>query len=347
LFWSTVLQSTLVLIVTAGTFYLLAPYIAFTESLSVRGVVGVALLWGGLAVSRSPAATLGILSQARAAGPLTNFSLAFVMSSDIVVVLLMAATMVVAQPLIVPGSGFSMSSLLHLGEEVYGSVAVGTTLGFLLSLYLKFVGRHLILALLLVGFALTEGVRYLHLEPLLTFITAGFVVQNTSDQGDRLLHAIEKTGAIVFVVFFATAGAHLDLALLSKMWPIALTLAGARAVATVVSQKLSSRLARDPLVLSRWGWSSLISQAGLTLGLSVVIEAAFPQFGASFRSLVVATVAVNEVIGPVLFKFALDRAGETGADTSRDEAGGTDMNSAEMDRPSGEARPSNPEAART
>jgi hypothetical protein len=55
----------------------------------------------------------------------------------------------------------------------------------------------------------------------------------------------------------------------------------------------------------------LISQAGLTLGLSVVVVRTFPEFGESFRSLVIATVAINEVVGPVLFKVALDRAGET------------------------------------
>ncbi|HEX7452143.1 MAG TPA: hypothetical protein VF294_07655, partial [Polyangiaceae bacterium] len=50
---------------------------------------------------------------------------------------------------------------------------------------------------------------------------------------------------------------------------------------------------------------------GLALGLSVVIARAFPSFGEGFRSLSIAAVAINEMIGPVLFKFALDRAGET------------------------------------
>jgi hypothetical protein len=63
--------------------------------------------------------------------------------------------------------------------------------------------------------------------------------------------------------------------------------------------------------IRRLGWASLISQAGLTLGLSVVIARAFPEFGEAFRSLVIATVAINELVGPILFKFALDRAGET------------------------------------
>lgn len=311
--WATLVQSTLVLAVTAAVFFALAPYIGFTRGLPWMAVAGVSLLWGVLAVSRSPSATLGILAQARPAGPLTRYSVSFVMSSDIVVVLLMAGAMVVARPLIVPGSGFSITTIFDLGRELYGSIAVGTTLGVILALYLRLVGRHLILALLLLGFGLSEGVRYLHLDPLLTFITAGFIVQNTSNGGDRLLHAIEETGAVVFVVFFATAGAHLDLRLLAQIWPIALTLAATRAVITVIGQRVSSHLAKDTPLLKRWGWSSLISQAGLTLGLSVVIESAFPSLGKSFASLVVATVAINEVVGPVVFKLALDRAKETGA----------------------------------
>ena len=55
----------------------------------------------------------------------------------------------------------------------------------------------------------------------------------------------------------------------------------------------------------------MVSQAGFALGLSVIIARAFPEFGESFRSLAIATVAINEMIGPVLFKLGLDRAGET------------------------------------
>jgi hypothetical protein len=61
-----------------------------------------------------------------------------------------------------------------------------------------------------------------------------------------------------------------------------------------------------------WGWSALVSQAGLTIGMSLLVARAFPTFGEGFRSLTIATVAINEVVGPILFKFALDRTGESG-----------------------------------
>jgi Kef-type K+ transport system membrane component KefB len=154
--------------------------------------------------------------------------------------------------------------------------------------------------------------RYLHFDPLLTFLTAGFVVANLSEQGPKLLHAVEETGSVVFVVFFATAGAHLDIPLLTQLWPIALALAGGRTLFTVLGHRLGTRLAADEAVVRRWGWAPLVSQAGLTLGLSTVIERAFPSFGPGFRSLVVATVAINEMVGPILFKLALDRSEESG-----------------------------------
>jgi Kef-type K+ transport system membrane component KefB len=126
-----------------------------------------------------------------------------------------------------------------------------------------------------------------------------------------LLHAVEQIGSVVFVLFFATAGAHLDIPLLKQAWAIALALCVARALLTYGAARLSARLAGDPAVVRKWGWSSLISQAGLALGLGLVVEAAFPGIGSSFRSLVIAAVAINEMIGPVLFKLALDKTGET------------------------------------
>jgi Kef-type K+ transport system membrane component KefB len=306
----TLVQTLLVLATQATLFASLGAYVDFTKNLGLSALLGVGLLWGVLAVSRSPSATLAILSQTHAKGPLARFSLAFVMSSDVVVLVLMAATLALVRPMIEPGNAVSLKSLISVGHEVLGSVSLGTTLGLLLIVYLRLVGTQILVLLVAIGFALTEGLRYLRFEPLLTFLTAGFVVQNLSAQGDKLLHIIEQTGSVVFIVFFATAGAHLDIPLLAQMWPIALALCAGRFVATFVAHRVGARLAGDPPFLARWGWASLISQAGLTLGLSAVLARTFPAVGGGLRSLVVATVAINEVVGPIFFKLGLERGGE-------------------------------------
>lgn len=304
------LQSAIGLVTLGATFMLLSRYVPFAKDLPWTSLVAVALLWGTLAVSRSPSACLGVLAQTRAKGPLASYSLASIMASDVVVVVMMACVIVAVRPLIM-GGGMSVENLRVLGHEIIGSVAVGTSLGLALSLYLRLVGKNLLLVLVGLGLGFTEFMRYIHIDPLLSFLTAGFVVQNLSLQGDKLLHAVEQASSLVFIVFFATAGAHLDLPLLAALWPIALGLSSARALVTIVTAAWASRVARDPAVIRRWGWSSLISQAGLTLGLSVVIVRTFPEFGEGFRSLVIATVALNEMVGPVLFKYALDRTGES------------------------------------
>lgn len=309
--YASLIQTSIVLVGMALVFLALARFIPFAKDLELRPLLGVALLWGALCVTRSPSACMGILSQTRAKGPLATFSLGFIMLSDVVVVVMVATAIMLARPLITPGASISINDFNVLGHEILGSISMGTTLGLLLAIYLRLVGGQLLLVLMALGFGVTAALKYVHVDPLLTFLTAGFVVQNLSNQGPKLLHAVEQMGSVVFVLFFATAGAHLDIPLLKQAWAIALALCFMRTVFTYGAARLSSRLANDPPVVRKWGWSSLVSQAGLALGLGVVVEAAFPGIGSSFRSLVIAAVAINEMIGPVLFKMALDKTGET------------------------------------
>jgi Kef-type K+ transport system membrane component KefB len=310
LLWATLVQTGVVLVGMTAVFMAMRSLIPFAHDLALAALFGVALLWATLAVSRSPSALLGVLTQLRAKGPLTDFSLTFVMTSDVVVVVLMAAMLAIARPLVDPGATFTMSAFGNLGHELLGSIALGTTLGLVLAAYLRLVGKHLLLVFLALGFGLSELLHYLQFDQLLTFLVAGFVIQNMTEQGEKLLLAIEKTGSVVYIVFFATAGAHLDIPLLRSLWPVALALCASRVFVTWLASRWSARIANDPPVLQRWGWSSLVSQAGITLGLSVVVEREFPSFGTGFRALAIATVALNEVAGPILFKLALDRAGE-------------------------------------
>jgi len=305
------LQTVLGFVLMAVVFALARP--AFVANLPFSGVIGVSLLWGVLSITRSPSACLGVLSQTRASGPLARFSLAFVMASDVVVVVMLATAITLARPLLEPGIALSSSAFSSLGHEILGSVSLGTTLGLVLAAYLKVSGRQLLVVLIALGFGATEVLHYLNYEPLLTFLVAGFVVQNLSKQGERFLHAIEETGGVVYVVFFASAGAHLNVPLLRDFWPTALLLTGARAAITVGTARLSSVLAKDEPAVRKYGWGPLISQAGVALGIASIIATKFPSFGAGFRDVAIACVALNEMVGPVLFKLVLDRAKESQA----------------------------------
>ncbi|MFO0552147.1 MAG: sodium:proton exchanger [Polyangiaceae bacterium] len=311
---ATVLQHSVVTVAGTFAFVLIARRGPF-EHLGLSAIWGVALLWGVVSASRSPAALLGVLSELRPAGPLTTFSVAFVMFSDLVVVILLAIVSAFVRPLLDASYGLSFDDLRIVGHEMLGSVALGVTLGIALSIYLRLVDRSRLLVLLVLGFGLSELLRYIQFDALLSFLVAGFFVRNFSEQGPKLVQSIQRTGAVVFVIFFALAGAHVDLAILKLVGPIALALSAIRFVVTVGVARASSRIARDTDAVRRWGWSPMISQAGLTLGMGVVVARTFPAFGEAFQALTVACVTINEIVGPILFKLGLDRAGESGMGT--------------------------------
>ncbi len=309
--WATVTQCFAVLGVMALVFAAVSPLVPFARGVGTSFLIGISLIEGVMAITRSPAAVLGILSQTRARGGIASFTLAFVMLSDVVVIVLAATVIALTKPLVDPSGSFSMAAIEHLGREIVGSVALGTSLGLLIVAYLKWVHRSFPLVLAALGFGFTEVIHYLQFEPLLTFLVAGFLVQNLSRQGAKLLHGVEDMGSVVYVLFFATAGADLDLPLLRTLWPAALILFLARLVVTVGANAASTRVARDPAPLRRWGWAGLVSQAGVALGIASSIERANPSFGSAFKALAIATIAMNELFGPILFKLALDTTGES------------------------------------
>jgi Kef-type K+ transport system membrane component KefB len=310
---SSVVQTVAIIAITGGVFVAARPLLPFTAGMTLTALIAVALLWGIIATSRSPSATLAILAQTRARGPLASFALASVMLSDVVVILVLAGGMMIARPLLEPGATLSLDAFRALGHELLGSVSIGTMLGLILAVYIKLSGRQLMVVILAVGFGATETLHFLQFDPLLAFLVAGFVVQNLSKQGEKFLHAIEEMGGVVYVVFFAIAGADLDIPLLKSLWPVALLLGGTRAVATFAAQRVSAKIAGDEPLLRRWAWTSLVAQAGLTQGLGGMIQREFPAFGGPLRALVIANVALNAIVGPILFKLALDRAKESKA----------------------------------
>ncbi len=309
--WAMLLQTVLGFVGLFGVFLLLRKLIPFTSGLPLEKLLAVAALWGVLGISRSPAACLGILSQTRAKGPLTTFSLSFIMVSDVVILVVLALTLAFVRPVLEPGVTLSLEALKALAMELLGSLALGTTLGLLLAAYMRLVGKQIVLVLIALGFGMTNLLKYLHMDVLLVYLAAGFIVQNLSRQGDAFLHAVERTGGVVYVIFFALAGAHLDLPNLKLLWPAAVALSLARIAVTWISARVASSLSHDAPVLRRFGFVGLISQAGVALGIALIVERSFPGFGAGFSSLALATIAINELIGPVFFKAALDAAGET------------------------------------
>jgi hypothetical protein len=284
----------------------------FLAGRSAGVVLGLALLWGVVAAVKSPAAVLGVLAETRADGPLAKYAVAMVVVLDVAVLVIFQLAMLVARAIMDPAAGMSFGAVFEVGHELLSSLALGTTLGLVTGLTLAMINRGAILFLLGLAFATSQLDAYFGYDSMLVFAVAGFVVQNLTRQGPKLLAAVHRSGSIIFVVFFAAAGADLDLTALRQLWPMALLLAATRGLVTAGSAAAAGKVSGESPAVRRWGWAPLISQAGVALGIAIAVEAAFPPFGKGFRSLAVAVVGLNEAVGPILFKLALTRAGEIG-----------------------------------
>jgi Kef-type K+ transport system membrane component KefB len=292
---------------------LLREHIPFLQGTPVPTMIGFSLLFASIAVVHSPAVTMALLTETGAKGPVARTTLGVVLVSDVVVIVLFSAVLAVTRVLVPPtGADIAVVSLGRVTWELGGAVVVGALLGGAVALYLRFVRRELVLFAVLVTFFGSEIARLAHVETLLTLLTAGFVTENISrrDDGEALRHAMERSGAPVFVVFFALAGAAMALDQVALVWPLVIPLVAVRAAAIWAGSRLGAKWAKVEAPANRLVWMGLISQAGVAIGLATVIAEVYPVRGAPIRTLFLATLAVNQTIGPILFRLALVRAGE-------------------------------------
>jgi len=187
-----------------------------------------------------------------------------------------------------------------------------------LILYLAKVNKEVALLLLatvilgieVVGFV--EARFHLHLHFLLIFIAAGFVVENASARGEVMIQGLERSSLPIYVIFFTFSGVGLDLDSLRRLWPIAVGFVLWRALLLRASTHIGARLAGEDRNTRQLSWTAFIAQAGISLGLAELVAQQFPHMGNQIRTFVLAVVAVNQLVGPVLFGWALRRVGEQG-----------------------------------
>ena len=287
---------------------LAARYIPEFHALGWPATVAVSTLVASVAMSFSPTVTLAIVQETRAKGSFTEFLLAVVIVGDLVVMVAFAVTSGIAKALL--GGELSAPAMLRsIGLELFGSVGVGLIFGGALVLYLALVRRELSLFICAATLAGSEIAVHTHLSALLLSLSAGALVANVRPHdAERVAGAIERAGLPIFAVFFAATGASLPVDALRAVGPWALLLAVVRFGMVYLGGKKFSP-PEDPR-LPRALWMGLISQAGVTLALAATIANEFPSVGKSVSTLIIAMVALYELVGPLLSRRALTLAGE-------------------------------------
>lgn len=303
----------LAFVVVSGMVVALHGVIPAVRGLPAEEVLVFAMLFGSVAVVHSPAVTMALLSETGARGPVARTTLGVVLLADVVVVLLFSAVLALARTLTPPPGAEAGPSLALILWEIGGALVIGALLGAAVASYLRWVGKELMLFAVLVAFFGVEVARVAHVELLLTLLVAGFVADNASRLGDELRHAMERSAAPIFVVFFALSGAKIDVAQVLPLLPLVLPIALARAGAMWAGVRVGARWARVDGPEKEYAWMGLVSQAGVAIGLAAILAKAYPLRGGALAGLLLALIAVNETVGPILFRRALSKSGEIAA----------------------------------
>ena len=294
--------------------------VPFLADVSTPAKVAAAILLGALAVGMSPAATLALLLEVRAQGRFTSLVLGIVVLADLVLVATFLLALAFAKLLISP-EGFTTERLLGalpvIGAEFGWAILLGLFVGLAFIAYLRLVRRELLLFSLGIIFVTSFVASRLHAETLLAFLVGGFVVQNFSKHGHTLIEAFENIALPVFVIYFTTQAANLDLVSFTVYLPLTLILVTVRIGLFYFGVGAGAKIAKVEDKERKQLRISFFSQGGVDLVLAAMVAQAIPGWGTEVQTVTMATILIYIVIGPPLLARALDDAGESAAARER------------------------------
>jgi Kef-type K+ transport system membrane component KefB len=292
--------------------YAIRPLVPFLAELDPAAAAAVSAVLGITLASQSPAVVQALLNETHSDGPLSKTMLGVVVIADLVVIVLYAIASSVANTFL-GGEADPLAVTLLVGWELFGSVFIGVAVGAVLSLYLRRVGRGAALFVLLVCIVTEQVGRRAHLDPLIITLTAGVFLENmTEAEADVLIHDIEGASLPIYVIFFAVAGAALDLHIVATVAIPAGILAVGRAVMLWAGCTIGGKRTRAAPEVTRYAWLGLLPQAGLALALALLFERSMPSVGVEAGALVLGVVGINQVITPIFMRLGLIRSGEAG-----------------------------------
>ncbi len=273
----------------------------------------ICVMLGALSASTAPAATLLIVRQYKAEGPLTSMLLPVVAADDAAGLMAYSICVSIATGM-VNHEPFSVTATVLLPlTRIAAALLVGAVMGFLLALTHRFFKSHtnrmsFDIAFVMIGVGLAD--RF-DLSNLLLCMALGAVYVNMSDEAEKVLANIDDWTYPLFMLFFVISGANLDLAILPKVGLIGIVYVFARFGGKFFGSWLGGTLTKQPKVIrDNIGWA-LMPQAGVAIGMATMALQQLPlEYGQQIQTVILSATLIYEIVGPVLAKTALQRAGE-------------------------------------
>jgi Kef-type K+ transport system membrane component KefB len=311
------------------------------------GNLPLALLFGAIAPASAPAGTVAVIKEYRAKGKLTQALYAVVGFDDGLAIIIFAFAVALAKSILLINIGALgvseniVRAMITPLEEIAASLLIGIIFGY--SLY-KFVKRHSVPQdnlVFLVGiiFFTTGLCVHFHYSLILANMTVGFMLVNLGGEQivNRMMTPLENLMPIIFILFFALAGAHLELEILTDLGMLGIVYILGRSTGLIGGAFLGSLIGRLDKQIRNYVGFGILSQAGVAIGLSLIVshdwkrlmeksevqtalsklpEAVALKYDPVMMSdclltTITATCIIFEIIGPIGAKYALMKAGET------------------------------------
>ncbi len=280
----------------------------------------MALLLGAIALATAPAATLMVVRQYKADGPVTRMLLPVVAMDDALGLMVYSISSSVAEGMM-GGEMTAQSMVLSPLIEIFGSVALGAALGAVLGFCARFFasrGNKLALSIAAV-FAGVGLCSMWNLSSLLVCMMIGAVMVNTSQQRQVLMEQCDRFTPPLFLLFFVLSGADLDLSVLPQVGVIGVLYLVLRCTGKWGGTMLGAHCVRADDNIKKYLGLTLLPQAGVAIGMAALVNSKFNKtpemiaMSTRINTIVLAGVLVFELIGPIITKWALTKAGEISA----------------------------------
>ncbi len=285
---------------------------------SVYVMIAISLVLASLAAPTDPSATIAVIQEYKARGRVSSTMLEIAAFDDIAGIIIYTLVTAVAEFYLGSSQLDFGKTLLDMGINMGGAIAIGLLIGLLFNLLIKvFKKQHegtlivLTLGLILLSYGISE---FFGFESLLSTIALGTIVANYNPASKEIFQLIERyTDELIFVIFFTLSGLNLDFAAISSSYAIIIGIyIIARAIGKFTGIYAGASMLRSNSKIKKYAAGGLIPQGGIVIGLAILLtkDPIYKDTAPIIMSIVIGAALIHEIIGPISSKLSLKKAGE-------------------------------------
>jgi Kef-type K+ transport system membrane component KefB len=281
--------------------------------------VALSLTLGAIATATAPAATLMVVRQYKAKGPVVDTLLPVVAFDDAVGLIVFSVLLSISKVVATNSSLTAEAILLAPLVEIFLSLAIGAALGALLALVMRFFKSRanrltLMITTVFLGVGLTKLFAFIDwysLSSLLLCMMIGAVFANMRSDSNLVVEGVDRWTPPLFMFFFILSGAELDVRVIVTVGLIGVVYIVARSVGKYFGAYLGALSTKSDKNIRHYLGFALLPQAGVAIGMAKVVSEEMPSdIGVKIVTVVLCSVLFFELVGPIITKLALMRAGE-------------------------------------